>query len=245
VSFFAPELATRRFRNLRPVRRASILMWVVGGFVLAFNIWLYATHFSALSSHHERLAELEAELEVERAEVDDFESRISEVDLGWQNRQVVLLNALIEQRTFSWSDLIDDLAEVLPPQVRLYRLTPRIAADDAARGRDTAAAEERRVALGISGSADTDEALLAFIDALFEHPRFANPRLAGESRGEAGDISGFTMTADYLPAAVSTEAADEGAMGSSDEGAEGSPDEGAAPDGEAGAAAAEVSEVEA
>jgi hypothetical protein len=95
------------------------------------------------------------------------------------------------------------LGEVLPRDVRIYRLAP-VNILPARERRGAVAARPTREAeftLSIAGAARTDEALLELIDALFAHPAFAAPKLSRESR-EGGEIS-FDLAVTYDPRAAS------------------------------------------
>lgn len=206
MTFLSPDLAARPFQNLRPVRRLSVVMWVLGGIILVFNIWLYGTHVASLGDDLDRLEELETRLAVADEEVLGLEGEVEGLQLTWQNRQAEFLNRLIDQRTFSWSALIDHLSEALPIKVRLSRLTPRVAGKGSARERRSSAGEgPERVMLGMAGSAADDAAMLEFLDQLFEHPNFDTPRLSAASRGDGGEVSSFTLAVAYLPQAVTAD----------------------------------------
>jgi len=211
MSFQPPELASRPFLNLRPVRRLSILMWVVGGVILVLNIWLYGTAVTSRGDDRDRLLDLESRRTAAAEEVSDLKNQVAGLQLTWQNRQAEFLNHLIDQRTFSWSDLIDRLAEVLPREVRLVRLTPRVKGGRSTPANQGPGPREKalRVELGMAGSAADDAALLRFLDQMFQHPGFENPRLASQTRGERGEVASFSLTVAYLPGVMAAAGPDE------------------------------------
>jgi hypothetical protein len=115
--------------------------------------------------------------------------------------EAAYLNARIAERTFGWSELFDQLAEVLPLRVRLFSLSPASdspsSASRATPVRAQPARESRGVWLSFTGVAESDEALLELIDNLFQSPLFDQPQLPQERR-TANGIE-FTLRVLYLP----------------------------------------------
>ncbi len=194
-----PNLASRPFVNRRPVRRLALLLWLVGGLAFVANGFLYWRHLTGAGRRQDELVEIAAEAERERATLADREAALAQLDLDWQNDQVRFLNYKIAERAFPWSELFDQLTQVLPRGVRLARLQPSVARAETSR-REAPTSYGEAVGLAMSGGAESGEALYAFLDALFEHPAFDRPSLARESRGE-GEVE-FTLTVTYLPRAA-------------------------------------------
>lgn len=248
----APNLAARPFVNRRPVRRATLLLWISGGLLLFGNLALYWNHFTGFSDRRQRLVDLQQKIESASAEIDELEAELRGLDLAAQNRQVGFLNAKIAERTFPWSELFDRLGEVLPRQVRLYRLTPRVVRDSGGSGLRADRPGRGEVLLNLDGAAETDDALLAFVDALFAHEAFGSPDLGREARKEKRGVVEFSLSVSYLPLAAGRP--DEGVAEASDlaeeigeeqEPSEPEPpqSEGGQPDGDDGAGVASTSTV--
>lgn len=190
-----PNLASRPFVNRRPAQRLALLLWLVGGAACVANGWLYWRYATGAGRRQHELGEIAAQTERERAALTAAEQALADFDLDWQRDQVHFLNYKIAERTFSWSALFDQLAEVLPRGVRLARLQPSVARDGP--GRRAEATYGDRVALAMNGGAESGEALYAFVDELYGHRAFAEPSLARESR-EAQGVE-FSLTVTYLP----------------------------------------------
>ena len=193
MSYRAVNLASRPFSSQAPVLRVAVLLGLLGLVLLVANGKLYWSYFSAsgeearteLVALEERIAEIESE----RVRLD---REIAGYDLASMDAQVEYLNLRIAERSFGWGRLFEDLGEVMPEDVRLERLSPRLGHFEA----DTGGVPVR-VLLTIEGAARKDEALLDFIDALFEHPRFEDPDPSRESR-RAGEMR-FSLTVFYKP----------------------------------------------
>ncbi len=176
------NLASQPFINLRPIRRVAAVLWVLGGALLAVNAALYWRTVTGSEEKSDQLVSVEQDIAQEIQRIRELEAQLGGLELAEQNELVEFLNSKIAQRTFSWSQLFDHVAEVMPKDVRLTSLTPQIAQPKSLRRRSSRTERDERVVLEVVGAAKTDEALLAFVDALFEHPAFDQPNLEREAR---------------------------------------------------------------
>lgn len=192
------NLAETPFTNERPVRRISILLWAASVALLVLNVGLYQQH---ISHQHERSTAIES-IEIRRSEavttIQRLQQELSALDLEKQNRQVEFLNTQIAKRTFSWSRLMDRLAEVLPETVQLRRVTPRMSDPKDVRILRAGIGSEQAVTVEMTGVTNSDNSLLEFVDTLFEHPSFVAPNLLNESRRDE-NLNQFTLSVLYLP----------------------------------------------
>jgi len=197
------NLARRPFLNSRPVVRISLLLWLLGTLLLLGNVSLFWSYLSGSADKRRQIARGEVEIERQQQATEKLQSRLKNIDLVGLNEQVDFLNEKIDERTFSWSLLLDRLVEVLPNDVRLTRLAP--SAGKAGRqgaGRSQPAVKNQRregqVPLTITGETRSDEALLRLVDNLFEHPAFVDPNLTHEERQEDNLVT-FELTVQYIP----------------------------------------------
>lgn len=194
-----PNLARAPFVNERPVRRLGIALWVLFAIVGGASLWLSQTIRRETGTRVAELARLNSETISSRERAVTLEAELRRADLPAQNEHAEFLNRRLAERTFSWNGLLETLAGVMPRGVRLMGLSPEGFARE--RGRKVADAETpatTRVALRISGEAEETEALLEFVDRLFEHPAFDRPNLSRESERKDARIQ-FDLTVDYLP----------------------------------------------
>ena len=211
------NLAGRPFLNSRPVVRVSLLLWALSLLLLLANVSLFWSYRERSADKREQIARGEAEIQRQQAASTQLQRQLDSFNLGAQNQQVDFLNKQIQERTFSWSQLLDRIAERLPNDVRLNRLTPLTGkkaeqqfqrssgARRAARGSD-------RVTLSITGESRSDGALSSFVERLFQPP-FADPNLIHEEREEDGKTLKFEISVQYRPDPPPSAAAD-GAGGS-------------------------------
>lgn len=193
------NLAREPFVNFRPIRRLTWILWVLAALLLVANAVLYWRHFSGQGQRMDLLEELEAGIVREQAEITRLEHELAGLDIDGQNQRAVFLNSRISQRIFSWSHLFDRLAEVLPEDVHLNRVSPRIDwSGSAGRSAASTTGANERVHLGVTGVAKSDTELLALVDGLFSHPSFVRPDLAREAKRGQQQFD-FSLDVIYLP----------------------------------------------
>jgi Tfp pilus assembly protein PilN len=200
------NLARRPFLNSRPVVRVSLLLWLLGLGLLLVNLVLFQGYLASSADKREQIARGAEEVERQQRVAAELQGRLGALDLESLNEQVDFLNEKIKERTFSWSLLLDQMAEVLPHDVRLERLTPHTGEAgkrELGRGTRSASLRERRpdgaIPLGITGETRSDVALNQFVQSLFDYP-FAEPNLKTETRqDEQGTLVKFELTVQYIP----------------------------------------------
>ena len=182
-----PNLASRPLLNDRPVWLATAAALALGLLLLGLNLHLYfsATHVT------ERLEARKAELEAERnALVESITQKKAVLEtVRWKklNRRIERVNVALAEHRFSWLQLLRDLGETLPWQVRLVKVQPVVS--------------EEGVRLKLVGEAQTSEAVLEFLQNLIDSPRFEKPLPRSEEPPEGGKstVYGFTLGVRYLP----------------------------------------------
>ncbi len=192
------NLAESPFTNERPVHRMAVLLWILGVGLLVLNVMLYQRHISSQQQRSTAIESIESRRAEAQVSIQELQKELSGLNLAKQNRQIEFLNSQIAKRTFSWSRLIDRLAEVLPNTVQLRGVTPKV--NDPG-DPDTVLARlgtGQTVTVEIVGESSSGESILAFVDSLFEHPSFVAPKLLNESRRKE-DLNQFSLRVFYLP----------------------------------------------
>ncbi len=199
------NLARRPFLNSRPVVRVALLLWLLGLALLLVNLWQFLGYRGRSADKREQIARSEAEIEHQRTDLAQLQKTLDGFNLEAQNQKIDFLNKQIAERTFSWSQLLDRIAERLPNDVRLNRLAP-LTGDKAERQlqregvtgvrRSTRASD--LVPLVITGESRSDDALSSFVQSLFKPP-FTDANLAREEREEDGKTLKFEISVQYRP----------------------------------------------
>jgi Tfp pilus assembly protein PilN len=197
------NLARRPFLNSRPVVRTALLLWLLGFLLLLGNVSRFWSYRQSSADKREQIDRGRTEIDIRQRAAAQLQHKLDGFDLEAQNQRVDFLNQRIAERTFSWSQLLDRIAERLPHDVRLNRLAPLTGekAERALRGSGAARRASQasdQVTLSITGETRNDEALLSFVDSLFKAP-FADPNLIHEARAEDGKTVKFEISVQYRP----------------------------------------------
>lgn len=179
------NLSTRPFYNLRAVRA---LLGGVALPVLALTLF-NAVQLVRLTASQYTLGARAAEAEREAARLRTEAARIL-AQINPQELQVVAnaareANAIIDQRAFSWTDLLTQFEGTLPPDVRITTVQPRLEKDG-------------RFVVAVGVEARRAEDLDAFIEALETDGGFVNVLSIQEQTSNAGLIQAVVQGS-YAP----------------------------------------------
>ncbi|MYC81669.1 MAG: hypothetical protein F4X19_06185 [Acidobacteria bacterium] len=121
------NLASKPFFNNRKFYAATLLLGLVLVGLSATNLLLYLAHRSQSLRLNRELANQTAEagrLELEQQEI---WARLQRPETEDFLNLVEYLNPLIARRTFSWTRFLNRLENLVPHQVQIVAITPRIA----------------------------------------------------------------------------------------------------------------------
>jgi hypothetical protein len=118
------NLATRPFYNERAIH---VLLAVAGAIVLAITVW-NVSRIVTLSRHS---TELSARTNAERSEASRLSTEAVRIRRTINKDELTLVvnaaqeaNALIDQRTFSWTEFFNQIEATIPPDVMLTSVRP-------------------------------------------------------------------------------------------------------------------------
>jgi Tfp pilus assembly protein PilN len=175
----APNLASKPHLNTRPV-------WLVaataGLITLVFAVVNTSVWFTSSRSLEEQILlhqQLEAEFERLSVEVGEQAESLNKVPWRSLSARVSAVNTVIREHEFSWIGLLDDIERVLPWDVRLTKISPRVEVD--------------KVNLSFTAIGRTRESLLDLLDALIEDPSFSEPTPGAEATPEESGY-GYVLT---------------------------------------------------
>lgn len=182
------NVALRPFVNQRPLALATLLLALSVAVLTFANV----QHLMrALNRHHTlsiRMAENRGEEEAARAATAALQEDLGEREVRLVRRIAKKISSVIETRRLSWSRLFDELARVLPNNVRVVNIVPDVQA--------------KRINLLLTGLAKTNDGKLEFLTHL-QQPPFSAARLMGESPGQDG-VTEFSINCRYDPDATAT-----------------------------------------
>lgn len=184
------NLSTRPFYNERLVH---VALAIVAGIVLAVTL-LNLVQLIRLSRQNTTLS---ARIREDRTAADDFTRKARQIRQGINQDQLKLIvgaaqeaNALIDNRTFSWTEFLNHIEATLPADVMLTAVRPNI--DDAG----TSSEQGTQVTMVILARRvpDIDE----FMEKLDSTGAFENSFVRQQSPNEDGLIQATAETV-YIP----------------------------------------------
>ncbi|MGC8916410.1 MAG: hypothetical protein ACP5NF_05465 [Thermoanaerobaculum sp.] len=183
-----PNLARKPFLHTRPV-------WVVSGGIWALALALSASSLADFLSVRgqekdagKRLAALTRRASELSQQVSSLSRELSQVNWKKLKVEVDSVAQAASQRHLRWGQLLSDLEEVLPWDVRLESINPVVDKDG-------------QVTVTLEGIATSREAWLRLLSRLMEDRRFANPIPRQEQAPGASNNVGyaFSLVVRYLP----------------------------------------------
>jgi len=181
------NLASRPFRDYRPVYAAVVLMALLTAFLALNNVDTYLRYRTETKTTRANIAKLEQQVADEHSKSEVLAQRLRGVDLKLLASQTEFANAQLAERAFSWSELLDRLEKVLPNDVRIQSVTPAFDKDG-------------MVHLSMSCITKTGDGLTATINRFNGDPHFANAFPTSET-AMAGDYH-FGLGVDYRPSMI-------------------------------------------
>ena len=118
------NLASRPFRDYRPVYAAVVLMALLTAFLALNNVDTFLRYRTETKTTRADIAKLELQIADEHRRAETLTQRLRGFDLKLLASQTEFANAQLAERAFSWSELLDRLERVLPTDVRLQSVTP-------------------------------------------------------------------------------------------------------------------------
>ena len=121
------NLASKPFFNNRKFYAATLLLGLVFVGLSAANLLLYLAHRSQSLRLNRELANQTAEAGRLEQEQQEIWARLQRPETEDFLNLVDYLNPLIARRTFSWTRFLNQLEDLVPHQVQIVAITPRIA----------------------------------------------------------------------------------------------------------------------
>lgn len=182
------NLSTRPFYNVRAVRGAIAALAIIVLAFTAFNIVQVIRLAASQRTLGAQAAQAEQEAARLRAEAAQTLARIDQKELEVVAKAAAEANAIIDQRTFSWTNLFTHFEATLPADVRITAVTPRRGQNQVQIGAEARSVEDLeafieglemtgafRNVLATDEVTMEDDSIVAVIQATYDQPR----RVAG------------------------------------------------------------------
>jgi hypothetical protein len=183
------NLASRPYRDYRPVYAVVVAMSLITAFLMLNNVETYYRYTRDTHSTRAKIASIEAQTQREREREQSVQQRIKGLDLRRLSAQTRFVNAKLAERAFSWSTLLDELESVLVDDVRLVSVAPAFA--------------EGSIQLTLEFVSKSADGMIKTINRMNADPQFRYPFPSNQSALETGGYA-FSLTVQYLPPTIST-----------------------------------------
>ena len=185
------NLATRPFHNVNAVRTVLGALVLLAGVATAFNVVQGVRLTASQQTLGARADQAEQDAVRLRSEAAAIRRQINPADLQGVADRAREANGIIDRRAFSWTELLAQLEETLPADVRITAVQPRLE-------RDT-------FIVSVAVEARRAEDLDAFIEALEGKGRFRRV-LATETQMDDDGLLEAMVEGAYVPPARGAEA---------------------------------------
>jgi Tfp pilus assembly protein PilN len=175
----APNLASKPHLNTRPVWIVTAVAGFLAVLFAVINTSVWITSSRALEEQIALHGRLEQEHERLSAEVGELAEELNRVPWRSLTARVNAVNGVIREHGFSWIGLLDDIERILPYDVRLTKINPKVDVDS--------------VILSLSAVGRTRDALLDLLDNLIADPSFSEPTPMSEITPEESGF-GYVLT---------------------------------------------------
>jgi len=170
----APNLASQPHLNTRPVWMVTAVAALLAlGFALT-NVHVWLSSSRDLEEQLVRQQKLESEHQRLAAEVGTQVENLNRVPWRSLAGRVNAVNSVIREHEFSWLGMLDDIERVLPYDVRLTKIAPKVDVDS--------------VNLSMTAIGRTRDALLEFLDRLIADQAFSEPTPQSEITPEESGL---------------------------------------------------------
>lgn len=183
------NLASRPYRDYRPVYAVVVAMSLITAFMMLNNVETYYRYTRDTHSTRAKIASIEAQTRQEREREQSVQRRIKGLDLRRLSAQTKFVNAKLSERAFSWSTLLDELESVLVDDVRLVSVGPTFT--------------EGSIQLSLDFVSKSADGMIKTINRMNADPQFRNPFPSSQSALDTGGYA-FSLTVQYLPPPIST-----------------------------------------
>jgi Tfp pilus assembly protein PilN len=184
------NLASRPYRDYRPVYAVVVILSLLTAFLMLNNVETYYRYINETQATRAQIAKVEEQARKERELESAAKRRLQGLDLKKLDQKTKFINAKLAERAFSWSALLDQLEAILPADVRLQAISPGFT-------------EKGPVSLSLQFHAKTSDGMIRILNRMNADPQFLDAFPSSESRGEDGTYT-FVIRAKYTPAMSAT-----------------------------------------
>jgi hypothetical protein len=182
------NFARRPFRDYRPVHYVAAAALAIGLVFFVLNVRLYADFRKEVEGTRRQIEWLEGRQERATKTAEEARAALNRYKVSTLAVESRELLRLVRERQFSWIELLGRLERVLPSEVRLARLSPRVD-------------EKGEITLDLSLVGPSAASVVRTLAAFSRDPAFESVDLRSETSPEMGVPEGysFQLASRYRP----------------------------------------------
>lgn len=178
------NIASRPYRDYRPVWAVAMAMAVISTILLVYNVRTAYQYLVETKETRAEIAAVTAETLREQRRASQLEASLRRFDIRKLTEETSYVNGHLRERAFSWSELLDDLESVVPRDVRLMSLSPTI--------------DKNGIRLSMTASSRRSDGMVQMLYNLMQNPHFNRPFPNVEEKHDDGTFR-FSLEVDYRP----------------------------------------------
>lgn len=178
------NIASRPYRDYRPVWAVALAMAVVSAILLMYNVRTAWQYLVETKETRAQIAAENGETQREQRRSVELEASLRRFDIKKLTEETSYVNGHLRERAFSWSELLDDLEAVVPRDVRLLSLNPAI--------------DKTRIRLSMTARSRKGDGMVQMLNNLLQNPHFDRPFPNVEEKNDDGTFR-FSLDVDYRP----------------------------------------------
>jgi hypothetical protein len=182
------NLASRPYRDYRPVYAVVVVASLIIAYLMLNNIDTFYHYRKSTSTTRADIERFDAQADQEYRRAEAVDAQLKGLNLAALDGKTRFINAQLAQRSFSWSELLDHLENVVADDVRIVSISPVF---------DT----NGIVHLALNCEGKTPDSMTRMLTRFIGEGSFSNPFPGVEAAQEKGGFM-FTLSVDYRPSAA-------------------------------------------
>jgi hypothetical protein len=182
------NLASRPYRDYRPVYAVVVVTSLLIAYMMLNNIDTFYHYRKSTSTTRADIERFDAQADQEYRRAEAVDGQLKSLNLAALDGQTRFINSQLAQRSFSWSELLDHLENVVTDDVRIISINPVFDPTGI-------------VHLQLNCEGKTPDSLVKMLTRFNGEGTFSNPFPSVESAQDKGGFL-FALSVDYKPSSA-------------------------------------------
>jgi hypothetical protein len=182
------NLASRPYRDYRPVYAVVVVTSLVIAYLMLNNIDTFYHYRRSTSTTRADIERFDAQADQEYRRAQAVDAQLKSLNLAALDGQTRFINSQLAQRSFSWSELLDHLENVVTDDVRIVSINPVFDPSGIVR-------------LQLNCEGKTPDSMTKMMTRFIAEGSFTDPFPSVETAQDKGGFT-FAMKVDYKPSSA-------------------------------------------